>query len=89
VAYDPVAMMEAKRRLGDTIDYAEDQYEALIGADALAVVTEWNEFRILNYEILKSSLKEKTVFDGRNIYEPAEMRENGMNYYGIGRNNLT
>lgn len=87
VAYDPVAMMEAKRRLGDSIDYAEEQYEALNGADALAVVTEWNEFRILNYEILKSSLKEKTVFDGRNIYEPLEMSENGISYYGIGRKN--
>jgi UDPglucose 6-dehydrogenase len=85
VAYDPVAMMEAKRRLGDSIEYSEDQYEALNGSDALVVVTEWNEFRILNYEILKSSLKESTVFDGRNIYEPGEMGENGITYYGIGR----
>ncbi len=84
-AYDPVAMEEAERRLGQKISFAKDTYEALIQADALVVVTEWTEFRILNYKIMERLMRQKIVFDGRNIYEPAEVRENGFSYYGIGR----
>jgi UDPglucose 6-dehydrogenase len=85
-AYDPVAMHEAKKiYLGDTITYAKDMYEAVIGADALALVTEWNEFRIPNYKVLGRLMNDKVVFDGRNIFEPEEAREFGFTYYGIGR----
>lgn len=84
-AYDPVAMHETQRKVGDMIEYAKEPYEALIDADALILVTEWNEFRIPNYKVMEKLMRKKVVFDGRNIYEPAEMRENGYIYYGIGR----
>lgn len=85
VAYDPVAMEEAKRMLGDKITYAKDEYDALIDADALILVTEWPEFRMPNFRVMEKLLKSKTIFDGRNIYEPQEMIENKFNYYSIGR----
>ncbi len=84
-AYDPVAMNEAKRRFGDRIELVKDQYEALINASALVLVTEWPEFRLPNFKVLGKLLKEKIIFDGRNIYDPAEMKELGFAYYGIGR----
>ncbi|MCG8580856.1 MAG: UDP-glucose/GDP-mannose dehydrogenase family protein [Bacteroidales bacterium] len=84
-AYDPVAMDEAKHILGDTISYGEDQYDVLIDADALILITEWPEFRVPNYKVMDKLLKQKVVFDGRNIYEPAEMKEFGYTYYSIGR----
>jgi len=83
--YDPVAMEEGRRRIGDTIDYAADQYETLIDADALIVITEWPEFRILNYKVIEKLMKNKLIFDGRNIYDPAEMSEFKFSYYSIGR----
>ena len=85
IAYDPVAMDEARRKLGDIIEYASDQYDALVDADALLLVTEWNDFRTLNYKVLGKLLKNRLVFDGRNLYEPSEMQEFGFTYYGIGR----
>ena len=84
-AYDPVAMQEAKRMLGDKINYAADEYDALIDADALILVTEWPEFRVPNFKIIEKLMKTKTIFDGRNIYEPHEMQEIKFNYYSIGR----
>jgi UDPglucose 6-dehydrogenase len=84
-AYDPVAMKECKRRIGDTIDFAKDQYEALIDADALLIVTEWAEFRSPNFKVMGKLLKEKLIFDGRNIYDPLEMEEMDYTYYSIGR----
>jgi len=83
--YDPVAMHEAQRILGDSIEYSTDQYEAIIEADALALITEWNEFRLPNFKVLRKLMNEKVIFDGRNIYEPGEVTENGFRYYGIGR----
>lgn len=88
VAYDPVAQNEAKRILGDKISFAKDEYEACIDADALIVVTEWSEFRIPNFKVLGKLLKSKTIFDGRNIYDPEEMDELGYTYYSIGRKNI-
>ncbi len=88
-AYDPVAMEEARRRIGDQIDYCGDMYEALIDADALIIVTEWPEFRVPNYKVIDRLLKEKLIFDGRNIYEPGEMKEFGFTYYSIGRKTIT
>jgi UDPglucose 6-dehydrogenase len=85
IAYDPVAMDESRRILGDKIEYARDEYEACIDADALALVTEWPEFRIPNFKVLERLLKNKVIFDGRNIYDPDEMAELGFQYYAIGR----
>jgi len=84
-AYDPVAAKECRKHLGDKITYARDQYEALMGADALVVVTEWSEFRVPNFKIMEKNMKNKLIFDGRNIFEPAEIRDFGFVYYGIGR----
>jgi UDPglucose 6-dehydrogenase len=86
VAYDPVAIDEAKRRLGDKIAYANDQYEALIDADALLMVTEWPEFRFPNFNVVKKLLKTAAVFDGRNVYDVMEMKSLGFDYFCIGIN---
>lgn len=83
-AYDPVAMHETKRILGDSIYYAPDQYDALIDADCLMIITEWPEFKFPNFNIIRKLLKEQIVFDGRNIYEIAEMKRKGFIYYCIG-----
>lgn len=85
VAYDPVAMEEARHILGDKIVFAKDEYEACIDADAIIIVTEWPEFRVPNFMVIEQLMKTKTIFDGRNIYEPEEMREIEFNYYSIGR----
>jgi len=85
VGYDPVAMDEARRKLGDQIAYADDQYEAIRDADALILVTEWSEFRVPEWKKMESLMKNKLIFDGRNIYEPADMEKWGWMYYGIGR----
>ena len=83
--YDPIAMKEAKRKLGDQIKYAEDQYEALRNADALVLVTEWSEFRMPQWDKMETLMNNKLIFDGRNIYEPIYMEKWGWTYYGIGR----
>ena len=83
-AYDPAAMEQTKRVLKDSITYSSDPYDALLDADALVLVTEWPEFRIPNFRVISKLLKEKVVFDGRNIYDPQEMEEKGFTYYGIG-----
>ena len=83
-AYDPEASAEAKKVFGERIHYAKRNYDALRGADALIVVTEWNEFRRPNFQRIKELLKHPVIFDGRNIYDPAEMRKVGITYYSIG-----
>lgn len=83
--YDPVAMEEARRILGDSVTYAPDEYEACQGADAMVLVTEWTVFRMPDFKLLGNLLKNKVIFDGRNIYDPAEMKETGFDYYSIGR----
>ncbi len=83
-AYDPVALEEAKHHFGNTITYYDDQYEALIDADCLAVLTEWPEFKIPNFKIIDRLLNTPTVFDGRNIYDKNEMAKNGFYYSCIG-----
>ncbi len=83
-AYDPVAMNEARHVLPD-IGYAENEYDAIKNADALVIITEWNQFRALDMEKVKSLLKEPKVADLRNIYEPDRMREMGFKYVGVGR----
>ena len=89
VAYDPVAMEESKRILGNKISYAKDEYDACIDADALILVTEWAEFRLPNFRVLEKLMKSKIIFDGRNIYDPEEMKEYGYFYYSIGRREVS
>ncbi len=84
-AYDPAANDTAKFDLKDTITYAENEYDSLNKADALLVLTEWNEFRNPDFEIVKSRLKQHLIFDGRNIYDPEKMKELNFTYFGIGR----
>lgn len=85
-AYDPVAINEAKHHFGDSISYYDDQYEALIDTDCLAVLTEWPEFKIPNFNIISKLLNSPVVFDGRNIYDKSEMFKNGFDYFCIGIN---
>ena len=84
VAYDPVAADEAYRRLGDTIRYATDSYGAVLDADALVLLTEWKEFRLPNWEVIKRAMRGNVVVDGRNIFDRNELRSIGFAYYGIG-----
>lgn len=84
-AFDPVAMEECRRRIGSKINYAKNMYDALQDADAMIVVTEWQEFKVPKFTFIERSLKEKVIFDGRNIYSPEQMHEFGYVYYGIGR----
>jgi UDPglucose 6-dehydrogenase len=86
--FDPEAMGGARERFGDRIDYAQSSYGALQGADALVVVTEWNEFRKPDFGLMKSLLKAPVVFDGRNIYDPRKMRDLGFLYHSVGRKAL-
>jgi UDPglucose 6-dehydrogenase len=87
-AYDPVAVNEARKILQNRIEYGKDMYETLIDADALVIITEWPEFRVPNYKVMHKLMSEKLIFDGRNIYEPAEMKENGFTYFSIGRKTI-
>jgi UDPglucose 6-dehydrogenase len=84
-AHDPVAMPEARRRLGDRVAYAETGYAALEGSDALVVVTDWNEYRHPDFRRMQQLLKRPIVVDGRNLYDPAKMRALGFEYVSIGR----
>lgn len=84
-AYDPIATHEAQRILGDSIKYCKDSYEALIGADALAVVTEWSEFRIPNFRVIERLMTNKVIFDGRNVLDVEQIMEYGFTYHCIGK----
>ena len=85
VAHDPAAMEEARRRLGDTISYAATNYEALAGADALVIVTDWNEYRHPDFRRIKETLRRPIVIDGRNLYTPEKMASLGFTYRSLGR----
>jgi UDPglucose 6-dehydrogenase len=84
-AFDPKAMGEAEKIFGNHIAYARSNYEAARGADALLIITEWNEFRRPNFIRLKDLLKRPVIFDGRNLYDPRELKRLGITYYAIGR----
>ena len=84
-AFDPEAMNNAKQQLGNKISFAENQYECLEGADALVISTEWNEFRTPNFLKIVTAMKNKVIFDGRNLFETAAIRELGFHYESIGR----
>lgn len=84
--YDPVAMDECRRRLGDdAVEYAVDMYDATLGADALLLLTEWKQFRLPSWQVVRRSMNRPLVIDGRNIYDPADMRRQGFEYDSIGR----
>ena len=83
--FDPVAMSECKRRMGDAVVYACDMYDAVLEADALLLLTEWKQFRLPSWEVVRRSMKSPVVFDGRNIYDPADMAQAGFTYFSIGR----
>ena len=84
-AYDPAAMGESKRRIGDTIFYACDMYDALLDADALMLVTEWKEFRLPAWGVVKKTMKQPVILDGRNIYDVKELQDLGFVYHCIGK----
>jgi UDPglucose 6-dehydrogenase len=84
-AHDPAAMDETRHNLGDKIEYAETNYDALTGADALVVVTDWNEYRHPDFMRVRSALKRPVIIDGRNLYDPEQMKELGIQYFSIGR----
>ncbi len=83
--YDPVAMEECKRRIGDTVEYAKDMYDAVLDADAMLMLTEWKQFRLPSWGVMKRSMKHAVVIDGRNIYDPDELQEFGFEYHCIGK----
>lgn len=85
MVYDPVAMDECRRRLGDQVIYSNDKYEAVTDADALLVVTEWRQFRLPNWKLIYNAMRVPLVIDGRNIYDAAEIESYGIKYYCIGR----
>jgi UDPglucose 6-dehydrogenase len=84
-AYDPVAMPNARKVLPTVVEYAESPYSAATGADGVALITEWNEFKFLNLERLRTVMRRQVVFDGRNLWEAERMRRLGFEYYSIGR----
>lgn len=82
--YDPIAMDECRRRIGDKVTYSKDMYEAAVDADALLLVTEWKEFRMPSFAVLEKTMTDKVIIDGRNIYDKDEVAEHGFAYYKIG-----
>lgn len=83
--YDPVAMNECRRRIGDKVLYAKDMYDAVLDADALLMLTEWKQFRLPSWGVVSKSMKKPLIIDGRNIYDAEELKQNGFEYYCIGR----
>jgi UDPglucose 6-dehydrogenase len=84
-AHDPAAIKEAKHKLGDRVTYSETNYDAISGADALVVVTDWNEYRHPDFTRVKAMLRRPVIIDGRNLYDPEKMKEQGFTYISIGR----
>jgi UDPglucose 6-dehydrogenase len=85
LAFDPEAMQVARKMLGGRVSYADSSYDVLAGADALAIVTEWNEFREPDFARMRKLMRAPVIFDGRNLYSPAQMKAQGFTYYSIGR----
>lgn len=83
--YDPVAMNECRRRIGEKVYYATDMYDAVLDADALLMLTEWKQFRLPSWGVVNKSMKNPLIIDGRNIYDAEELKQNGFEYYCIGR----
>ena len=83
--YDPVAMDECRRRIGNTVTYANDMYDAALEADAILLLTEWKQFRLPSWGVIAKSMKNPLIIDGRNIYDHIDIKEHGFEYYCIGR----
>ena len=83
--FDPVAMEECQRRVGNLVEYANDMYDAVLNADALVLLTEWKQFRLPSWGVIRKSMNQAVVFDGRNIYDIGEITELGFKYFAIGR----
>lgn len=83
--YDPIAINECKRRIGNAVEYATDMYDAVLNADALLLLTEWKQFRMPSWGVVKKTMNQAVLIDGRNIYEEQEMREIGFDYMCIGK----
>jgi UDPglucose 6-dehydrogenase len=88
IAYDPEAMPNVRREIGDAITYAQNQYDAVKDAHALVIATEWSEFRTPDFDKIKSLLKNAVIFDGRNLFELNRMEENGFHYESVGRKKI-
>jgi len=84
-AYDPVAMPECKRRIGDDVKYCNDMYDAVLDADALLLLTEWKEFRLPSWAVIRKAMNHPLVIDGRNIFDVEDLEENGFEYHCIGK----
>jgi UDPglucose 6-dehydrogenase len=84
-AYDPVAMKECQRRIGDVVTYCNDMYDAVLDADALLLLTEWKEFRLPTWAVIRKAMKNALVIDGRNIFDVEDLEENGFEYHCIGK----
>jgi UDPglucose 6-dehydrogenase len=82
--YDPIAMNECRRRVGDAVVYCKDMYEAALDSDALLLVTEWKQFRVPSFAVLSKMMNHRLIIDGRNIYDRQEIEENGFDYFKIG-----
>jgi UDPglucose 6-dehydrogenase len=87
-AYDPEAMNNVKKVLKNKIHYAENPYDCLNNADALVIMTEWSIFRTPDFQLIKSDIKDKVIFDGRNLYEVNKIKQLGLKYFSIGRNSI-
>lgn len=85
IVYDPIAINECKRRLGNVVKYAKDMYETVIDADAIALMTEWKQFRVPSWSIIRKAMRGNVIVDGRNIYDPDELIEEGFIYHCIGK----
>jgi UDPglucose 6-dehydrogenase len=83
--HDPEAIPNVRALYGDKLSYCDRPYSALEGVDGLAIVTEWQEFRHPDFEVMRRLMREPTIFDGRNLYEPKSMKSGGFTYYSIGR----
>ena len=83
--FDPEAMEHAKAILPSKVLFCENPYQALEGADLLVIATEWNAFRLLDKSLIKKAMRKPLIFDGRNMYDPEEMKSLGFSYYSIGR----
>jgi UDPglucose 6-dehydrogenase len=89
VVFDPVAGPKLREHYGAAVEVAARYYDALDGADGLVIVTEWNEFRRPDYDRMAKLMRDRVIFDGRNLYTPAVMKEHGFTYYSIGRQPVT
>ena len=85
IVYDPVAMDEAKRRLGNRVIYAKDMYDAVVDTDAIAMMTEWKQFRVPSWNVIRKAMRGNLIVDGRNIYDAVELAEEGFEYHCIGK----